>query len=275
MSKPDPDWSPEDRATVAAVVRHHSQLAQGLNQRTESLLGLTETAQPPATEQARQDLLNYLRTELLPHAHAEEQTLYPAAAAQPAGALLVEGMLDEHRLIVALVDELAADGSPVRTAAAARALAAVFATHLTKENDLVLPLLAGADDVSLADLLAGMHEVLGDGAHAAGEASGTAGGCGCGEDGCGGASAPAEAAALSIDARLDVRDIPHGQRHAVVLSAVGALAPGEALVLVAPHAPRPVLAEVDAHYTGQIQTQWLQSGPEVWQVRLHRVHAEV
>jgi hypothetical protein len=37
--------------------------------------------------------------------------------------------------------------------------------------------------------------------------------------------------------------------------------------------PGPVLAEIDNRFGAQVQTQWLQSGPEVWQVRLERVAA--
>lgn len=103
----------------------------------------------------------------------------------------------------------------------------------------------------------------------------TTGGCGCGGCGCGGDASTAEVAApmLTIDPRLDVRDLPHGERHAVALSALDAVAPGDALVLVAPHAPRPLLAEVETRYGGQFSVDWLQSGPEVWQLRLLRTSA--
>jgi uncharacterized protein (DUF2249 family) len=118
-----------------------------------------------------------------------------------------------------------------------------------------------------------MHDLLGldPGTSAAG---GCGGACDCGGDA--GQSAALETAPmLSVDARLDVRDVPHGQRHALVLSTVAALAPGQAVVLVAGHAPRPVLAEIDERFSGQVQVQWLQSGPEMWQVRLERVAAHV
>jgi hypothetical protein len=120
----------------------------------------------PEAEQTRQDLLGYLRRDLIPHARAEEEALYPAAAARPGGGPLVEGMIGEHRAIMALVDELATASSPIRAAAAARALTVLFATHLAKENELVLPLLVAAPDVSLASLLAGLHELLGADGHA-------------------------------------------------------------------------------------------------------------
>lgn len=260
-------------AAVRAVIDHHAQLAADLNAHVESLLGLVETDQLLKAATARQELVDFVRAEILPHARAEEQALYPSAAALPQGELLVDGMLAEHQALSALVEEVAPPGgqadSLVRAAAAARALAALFASHLAKENGLILPLLVAAD-VSLAELLAGMHDLLGaDDADAA-----ASGGCGCGGCGCGGDSSGSAAAAtapmLSVDARLDVRDVPHGQRHALVLSTVDALAPGQAVVLVSSHAPRPVLVELDERFGGRIQAQWLQSGPDVWQVRLER-----
>lgn len=95
-------------------------------------------------------------------------------------------------------------------------------------------------------------------------------GCGCG-GGCGDAALPVPAPVLTADPRLDVREIPHSRRHATVLDTVGAVPAGGALVLVAPHAPRPVLAEIMARYPDAFAVEWLQSGPEVWQVRLSRV----
>ena len=75
---------------------------------------------------------------------------------------------------------------------------------------------------------------------------------------------------LSIDPRLDVRDLPHGERHGRVLAALDALPDDGALVLIAPHAPRPLLAEIDQRYAGRVAAEWLQSGPDTWQIRLHR-----
>ncbi len=222
MSQPDPTTIAADEVAVQAVIGHHAQLAAGLTERVEALVRRVETDQLRTAQTAREDLLAFLRREVLPHARAEEQALYPPAAAHPDGRLLVEGMLAEHAALTALVEELAAASSPVRAATAARALAALFAVHLAKENDLVLPLLVTTPGVSVAGVLSGMHDLLGA---AAGHHEPT------------GAAPP----------------------------------PGEAVVLIAPHAPRPVLAEVDQRFGRQVRSQWLQSGPDVWQVRLERV----
>ncbi|MCM4084674.1 DUF2249 domain-containing protein [Paractinoplanes hotanensis] len=153
-------------------------------------------------------------------------------------------------------------------ASTARALQAVFASHLAKENDLVLPLLVTADEVSLAALLDGMHDIIGGETGPSSSSGCGGGGCGCGGDAPG--AADGDAAALTIDPRVDVRDLPHGERHARVLAALDALPVDAALVLIAPHAPLPLLAEIKNRYAGQVAGQWLQDGPEVWQIRLHR-----
>jgi uncharacterized protein (DUF2249 family) len=40
-----------------------------------------------------------------------------------------------------------------------------------------------------------------------------------------------------------------------------------------PDVVRPLLAEIEDWFGGQVQAQWLQSGPEVWQIRLERCAA--
>jgi hypothetical protein len=190
MSQPVPTPSSRDQVVARAVVDHHALLAAGVAERVAAVLDLVAADALLKADQARRDLVAYLRRELLPHARAEEEAMYPAAANQPDGALLIAGMLQEHRALTELVDELGETDSPVRAAAAARAVASLFAVHLEKENDLVLPLLVASPDVSLADLVDGLHDLLGaaaTGAAATGSAdAGPAGGCGCGGCGCGG-----------------------------------------------------------------------------------------
>lgn len=165
----------EDRA-VAAVRAHHAELAGRLDELAAAVLA---AATPPVGDRAGQagapagasadgptvlaarELAGYASAELIPHAVAEEGTLYRAAADRQPARLLVTGMLAEHRVLAGLVEELATGTEPVRLAGAARALQVLFDVHLAKENDLVLPLLAADPTVSVAELLHGMHELLG------------------------------------------------------------------------------------------------------------------
>jgi uncharacterized protein (DUF2249 family) len=173
-------------------------------------------------------------------------------------------MLSEHALLGNLVREVATAGFPVEAAAAARALVVTFESHLAKENNLVLPLLAADPVVSVAEMLEGMHETPGGRAEArpsagAGTGSGPGGHtCGCGE-----VDPPGHPV-------LDARDVPHAIRHATIFGALDAVRPGEGLVLVAPHDPLPLLAQVHERYAGAFGVEYLERGPESWRLLFTR-----
>ncbi|GAA1809783.1 DUF2249 domain-containing protein [Agromyces neolithicus] len=67
---------------------------------------------------------------------------------------------------------------------------------------------------------------------------------------------------------LDVRDIPRAIRHATVLGALTAIAPGAALVIVAPHDPLRLLAEIDERWPSTFAVSYLDRGLEHWRLRL-------
>jgi hypothetical protein len=174
-----------DAIAVVAVEGHHAQLSAALAGRVEALIVAAARREDEPARAARDDLVAWCQDELVPHAVAEEKAMYPAAMAKDAGRLLVEGMLGEHGVIIGLVEEIARHDDPVRAAGAAKALLVMFESHLSKENELILPLLAGAADVSVAELLGGMHELLGGADHEAGpqqESGCGCHGCGCSED---------------------------------------------------------------------------------------------
>lgn len=68
---------------------------------------------------------------------------------------------------------------------------------------------------------------------------------------------------------LDVRPIPHAIRHATVFGAWSAIPHGGSLVLVAPHDPKPLLAQL-ADREGPITVTYLDEGPEAWRLRVTR-----
>ena len=166
----------DDRMAAEAVESHHAQLADTLNRYALALRRAAEGEDAARLWRHRDGLVRWLHGELLPHAYAEEAALYPVAADQPGGRLLVEGMRGEHAAIAALVVETEDATTAVALVAAARALSALFAAHLQKENDLVVPLLVAAEDVSLAGLLDGMHDLIGQPA----ETADCGGHCACG-----------------------------------------------------------------------------------------------
>ncbi len=93
-------------------------------------------------------------------------------------------------------------------------------------------------------------------------ASPKAGGCGCGGCGCGG---------QAVEPELNIQVLPRQIRHGAVLGALASLAPGESMLLVAPHEPRRLLAQVDATFPGIFAVTPVESEPDNVRVRFARV----
>lgn len=243
-----------DADAAAAMERHHAELSGSLSFLVEQLVGHASSRQAELSDQARLDLVAWVRAELLPHARAEEDTLYRTAAGQAEGRLLVTAMLVEHETLAELVDRLAQSEDPLRAAAEARALQVLFEAHLAKENDQLLPLLLEEPAISVAALLEGMHELIGE------SGSEPTGGhtCSCGEDD--GDDHP----------ELDARSIPHAIRHATIFGALEAVRPGHGLVLVAPHDPLPLLAQIEERFPRTFAVDYLERGPERWRLSFVR-----
>lgn len=70
---------------------------------------------------------------------------------------------------------------------------------------------------------------------------------------------------------LDARLIPHAIRHAAIFGAFDSLRPGAALVLVAPHDPLPLLAQLRDAHGPRIAIDYVERGPEAWKLKLTRV----
>ena len=259
-----------DARAAAAVEQHHAQLSGALALKAGGVIAaaVRETDDGPSggwVDSAAADLVRWCRTELLPHAAAEETTLYAAARDRVEGRLLVESMLREHSVLIGLVDEIEGASSSVAQAAAARALHVMFDAHLDKENAFVLPLLVSATDVSVAQLLEGMHELIGggdvDGRAASAEAADPAHDCGCHEPDIAGYP------------ELDARAVPHAIRHATVFGALDGVRANGGLVLVAPHDPKPLLAQLERRNPGEFTVEYLERGPEAWRLALVRQSA--
>jgi iron-sulfur cluster repair protein YtfE (RIC family) len=147
-----------DEQAAGAIRDHHAELAAELRERVAGVGDTVRARQSHAA--AQRALLDYLEEELVPHARAEEEALYPAGDTG-ATAMLVRSMRDEHVDLVKHVDALRRAPDAVAAVALSSAILALFESHLHKENDLLIPALVEAPGVSLARLLAGMHELLG------------------------------------------------------------------------------------------------------------------
>jgi uncharacterized protein (DUF2249 family) len=77
----------------------------------------------------------------------------------------------------------------------------------------------------------------------------------------------------SPDAVLDVRDLPCRQRHDMIFRLWESLRVGEALVIVNDHDPVPLYYQVTAQYPDAFTWAYLETGPEVFRVRLERTRS--
>jgi hypothetical protein len=140
---------------VRQIVHHHAVLRRGLERRAGALCEAAENSAP--FERQLRSLREYLAGEILPHAQAEERTLYPAAATRARGSELVRTLTAEHRDLADLAGRLQPGADRTEAATVAEWIATLFAAHVAKENDLLLPALTGAG-ADLAALLADMHQ---------------------------------------------------------------------------------------------------------------------
>ncbi len=89
-------------------------------------------------------------------------------------------------------------------------------------------------------------------------AGGCVGACACGES-----DAPGYP-------ELDARASAHAILHAEIFGALDGIAPGAGLVLVAPHDPAGLLAQLQQRVPDSYDIEYLQRGPEAWRISLVR-----
>ena len=137
---------------VEALMARHAELREVLDHWAGALAAAADGGRP--VRPVRNLLHAFLADEVLPHARAEERTLYRAARRDPDTSLLVQALISEHRDLAARAAALGEPAPSAAVAARAAAISALSASHVAKEEDcLLLPALerSGAD---LAALLA-------------------------------------------------------------------------------------------------------------------------
>ena len=147
----------ENSQAVERIRAHHAALLGGLRSRSEALLA---AAAGDAAHEPRTDMLLYMKEEIVPHAEAEEETIYRRGLELRDLVPLLQAMIAEHARLRSLTAELEAALAPVRAASLGFAITELFALHADKENDLLLPRLAGEPGVKVHDLLGEMHAKL-------------------------------------------------------------------------------------------------------------------
>lgn len=67
---------------------------------------------------------------------------------------------------------------------------------------------------------------------------------------------------------IDVRTIAPRDRHPLIFGSFDALQPGQALLLVNDHDPRPLYQQFEDRRSGQFDWTYLRSGPDLWHVQI-------
>ena len=226
-----------DADAFEAMVAHHRSLTDEVRRRVATLRAAA--GGDGAYEGAVAELAAYVTGEVLPHAVAEEHSVYRAAGGLPGLADTVAGMVAEHRRLAASVEALVASESPAGAAELAESIEALFGAHVAKENDLLLPPLLADASVSLSRLLVEMHRLTEEGSRVG-------------------------------DVVLDVRQLAPARRHESIFAAHAALPPGAGFVLVNDHDPKPLRYQFEAEHAGEHTWDYLERGPDVWRVRIGR-----
>lgn len=142
------DSQTRDRELADELMAHHAVMVDQLDRLTDNLLNATGNG-----AQAKEALIDWVHSTLLPHAADEEATTYAAASGLPQGAALIDAMTREHKTIIALATALHTCEDLRLAAGYARSLYAVFDAHQSKENEIVIPMLLDAG-VSLTQAMA-------------------------------------------------------------------------------------------------------------------------
>lgn len=225
-----------DVIAQGAVREAHERLRSGLAEVTAAPPG-TGPAQPRSAE-----LVDFCLHEVRRYLGTADRDLYAPASGDDETRLLVNALRVGAAALDAQIDELTA-ADPVDAARFGVMIAATLDVQLRIEESVLLPALAGLPDVDPLLLAADLRAYL--------------------------AGQPVERPTV-----IDVRKIARGGRHPRVFASYARLAPGEAFILVNSHDPKPLRREFEAIHRGAFSWDYLQTGPEVWRVRIGRIAAD-
>jgi uncharacterized protein (DUF2249 family) len=73
------------------------------------------------------------------------------------------------------------------------------------------------------------------------------------------------------EVRLDVREITPRERHPMIFNQFESLQVGETFRLINDHDPKPLYYQLMAEHPGEAGWEYVEEGPEVWQVKITRI----
>ncbi len=248
-----------DSAAIDAIRRHGSALAQRLTELAAAVSEAVDDGDDGQTEALA--LFGWYRGDLLPQFKATEAALYARGRERETTALLVQALTADHDQLKDLFETLDSVSAPGEAAAAAGGARALYAAHLTRQNELLLPALAKAG-VAIAGLLDDRPELAGCSRKQAEVKAQVV----TAPDG----QAPTIEPVTGTE-ELDVRTLSHQARHGVILGKMQALTETGALILINDHDPLPLKYQAEAMWPDQFVWTYLDEGPEEWRVSIARV----
>ncbi len=69
---------------------------------------------------------------------------------------------------------------------------------------------------------------------------------------------------------IDVRDMTPRDRHPKIFGEFERLAVGQSMLLINDHDPKPLHYQFQAERPGEVGWEYIEEGPEVWQVRISK-----
>ncbi|MGH9044534.1 MAG: DUF2249 domain-containing protein [Acidimicrobiales bacterium] len=139
---------------LEAMLAHHRVLADGVERRARAI----EVADA-GYQTATADLVAYAAREILPHALAEEHTIYRLAATRADLGDIVRRLVDEHAGLALGIERLAKTTDLAEARSCAAHISLLFKAHVQDENEVVLPVIAADPGVDLAEILVRMHRL--------------------------------------------------------------------------------------------------------------------
>jgi iron-sulfur cluster repair protein YtfE (RIC family) len=150
-----------EREAADAMLAHHRALRADVGARVAAVREAVAGGRPYAGAVA--DLVAVLEHEVLPHARAEEQSIYRAAGGLAGLAGTVDEMVGEHRVLESKIGVLGSAPSGQVALDRAEELETLFGEHVGKENEVLLPALLADHGVDLVALLHDMHRLTEEG----------------------------------------------------------------------------------------------------------------
>ena len=246
-----------DSDAVERITARHAQLAGSAAALTAQLLEATADGDREPIRQANTALLDWAQDSLDSLLGAEQSVVDPAIRQADAG--LSDRLSTGRGLVTSTVLRLAGLSGAAETAGTAAELRVHLGQYLRSFDDLALPLLARSSGLPLSSLWSEIESLTADDdTSVSGRAAARTGAAHCE---CGIVDEPAFV-------ELDVRAVPHAIRHATVFGALDAIGPGGGLILVAPHDPLPLLAQIEQRTPGRFSVSYLDRGPEAWRLQL-------